>query len=107
MHDFLATHGRRLLTPPDGDELMASGSDSPALERYRQAKAELAELDLAGKRKQMLSADDARLICETHAEHIRRATRKLKRRYGAAAGEIISEALQAAATELDRSLGDR
>ena len=88
----------------EGDELLASGSDSPALEEYRKAKAELAKLDLATRRREMLSADDVRMICETYGEHVKRATRTLKRRYGAAAGEIITDALQAAADDLDRSL---
>ena len=104
LHDFLSTHARRLLAPAEGDELLASGSDSPALEEYRKAKAALANLDLATRRREMLSADDVRMICETYGGHIKRATRTLKRRYGAAAGEIITDALQAAADDLDRSL---
>jgi len=41
------------LLPPAGQ-----GCDSPALERYRQARAELAELDLAQKRGELISIAD-------------------------------------------------
>lgn len=45
--------GKRAPLPMSDDPLM-DGSDSPALERYRAAKADLAELELATKRKELM-----------------------------------------------------
>jgi len=85
----------------DGDELLVSGSDSPALERYRQAKAELSELELARQRKDVMPLEDVRRVCETYGSHIKRATRTLRRRYDNGAADVILDALDRAHRELD------
>ena len=56
LHDFLAKNARRLAEDPD----MTGSGDSAALERFRMAKAETAETELAREQGKLLMAEDVR-----------------------------------------------
>lgn len=53
--DWLLTREKETLL---ADQAMAGSADSPALERYRLARAETAELDLQVKRESLIPIDD-------------------------------------------------
>ena len=89
LHGFLARHSHKL-AGVDDDPLM-SGNDSPALEQYRKAKAEHAELDLAERRGELMPVDRTREGMAIFAGHIRNATEVLRRQYGPDAQTILEE----------------
>jgi len=60
-HDILAKWGRRAMRQLEEEDLLIGGpKDSRELERLRRAKADLAELELAAKRKEMLPRAEVR-----------------------------------------------
>lgn len=89
---------RRL--PPEDDPLLA-GFDSPALERYRAAKASLAELDLAEREGTLLPLERTRAFLFTLADTLRHANENLQRQFGPEAMKIITGALDS----MDRQRG--
>ncbi len=98
LHDFLAENKWRLLAPGDDDPMMVgSGKDSPALERYRLAKAELTEFDLAERRGTLVAVDEVLVWYHAEvAEPIRKALETLELRHGKEAVDLVTPALQAA-----------
>jgi hypothetical protein len=77
----------------DADDV-ESGSDSPGLERLRQAKAAIAELDLALRRTELLDRDKVRQSLLRFAMLIRRAGERVGVRYGPDALAIVNESLE-------------
>lgn len=78
---------------PESDDPAMSGPDSPALERYRLAKAELSELELAEKRKQLLPRGVVRQALASWAAILRNAGDQLGRRFGVGAQRVLTDAL--------------
>ena len=81
---------------PDDDELLMIGeADSPALERYRLARAKTAELDLAQRNEELVSVDLMRNLLLRMATELRQnCIEALVSRYGPDAGEIVNRALE-------------
>lgn len=71
---------RKIVKP---DDPLMDGVDSPGLERYRLAKAEHAELDLAERRKELIEREKCREVLSRWAVVIRRMGERLVKRYGA------------------------
>ena len=109
-HDRGRTYDLRLLVPwyierrlaEHGDPIMQSGGNSPATERYREAKAALAELDLAERRKELLARSQVHGFMSSFAAVIRRANEALARQYGAGAQQLLNEALDDGQRLIDR-----
>jgi hypothetical protein len=74
-----------------GDPLL-SGGDSPGLERYRLAKAQHAELDLAERRGQVIDVGKCRDVLGRWAALLRRAGERVGKLHPDA-GKALSEAL--------------
>ncbi len=77
---------------PSDDPLLAAG-DSPGLERYRMAKAKLAELDLEARKEQLIDREKARDVFGRWATLIRRAGERLSKRWGNEAAAMLNETL--------------
>ena len=77
---------------PVDDPLLQVG-DSPALERYRSARAKSAELDLALRKKELVDLEKLRLLLGRWHTVLRRTGERLGRRCGADAQAILDEAL--------------
>lgn len=75
------------------DELLLEDGDSPALERYRLAKAKLAELDLETRKGQLIERDKARDIFSRWAVLVRRMGERLAKRFGPDAAATVNETL--------------
>jgi hypothetical protein len=91
------------------DDPLLAGSDSPNLERYRAAKADLAEMEAAERRWQLIDADQLAEWWTTEiASPIRRATDTLLARFGTDAAELITKAISKAeaAVENRKSVDD-
>jgi hypothetical protein len=94
-HDFFAKHGHRLaasLSAGDDDPLL-SGPSSPALERYREARAELAKLDLSARRKDLLPRGEIHDKLMRLASILRTTGETLGRQFGAEAQAVLGGAL--------------
>ncbi len=76
----------------DVDPLLAAGA-SPALERYRLAKAQLAELDLAQRKGQLVDVAILKNTLGRWAAIWRRVGERMGKRYGTDGTEIFNEAL--------------
>lgn len=84
------------------DDEAVTPSDSPALERYRLAKAKLAEHEYAVKEGSYLERDMVLEGMNRCAAHIHRGAEALQRQYGNEAADFLREAL----TEFKRELSD-
>ena len=92
----------RALAMADTDPMMTRG-DSPAMERYRAARANLAELDLSERHGKLVTLAKFQQRYLPVANRIRRAGTTLRRRFGPEAASVleqaIDEATRAVATE--------
>jgi phage terminase Nu1 subunit (DNA packaging protein) len=88
------------------DDSMDGGPDSPGLERYRLAKAALAELDLEERRGVLLSRDKARSALTLWGSIIRRMGDMLGKKFGTDAALAISDALAECRRLVDTHFGD-
>jgi hypothetical protein len=91
-----------------GDPLL-SGGDSPGLERYRLAKAQHAELDLAERRGQVIDVAKCRDTLGRWAAILRRAGERVGKLHPDA-GRTLADALdecRSVVSELDDQGGDR
>lgn len=79
---------------PDTDPMLAGGS-SPALEKYREHRAGIAELELNERRGRLVDIDAFNEWWESEvASPIRRSIETLQRKHGPDAAKIIEKALQ-------------
>lgn len=92
IHDFLAKH-KNVIRAAGGDDPLMIGGDSQGLERYRLARAEMAEYELDERRKIMMRKADVYEGLEMVAGILRRAGGRLQREFGAGALQIMHEAL--------------
>ena len=103
LHDFLADNAQKLAR--DDDPLM-QGTGSPALERYREERAAMARLDRLEREQKLIPRDAARESLGRIAAILRGAGESLQREFGAAAVEILYEALDDSQRETERAFGD-
>jgi phage terminase Nu1 subunit (DNA packaging protein) len=75
------------------DELMAGGGDSPALERYRLAKAKHAEMDLEVRKNSLVPRDKIRNGLGRFASILRQLGERLGRRHGPEAVRSLNDTL--------------
>lgn len=91
LHDFLAENKFRLASK-DEDPLL-TGANSPALDRYRMARAKREEFSLECDLGQWLPRDKAHEAIGMFADIIRRAGETLQRQFGAGAHQILERAV--------------
>jgi len=70
-----------------------AGPASPGLERYRQARAAIAELELAQLRRRLVPRDEVHQVLDQVAGTLRNAGVILERHYGAEARQVLEDAL--------------
>ena len=94
MHQVVPWLLARQLRRTTGDDPALDGpSDSPALERYRAAKADLAEMQLERERGELISRDHVRAALGRWAGPLRRAGEILEKQHGQSARKVLDEAL--------------
>ena len=74
-------------------DLIGNDSNSPALERYHNARASAAELDLAERQGVVVATSDLRTVHNQWSAILRRAGERLKQSHGTEAHAILNEAL--------------
>jgi len=99
LHNFLAENAEKLARDED---ILLQGGSSPALERYREERAQLARLDRLERERQLLPRHEVKEALGRIAAIIRSAGDAIQRQFGAAAVEILYEALDDARREIDR-----
>jgi phage terminase Nu1 subunit (DNA packaging protein) len=77
----------------DSDDPLLSDGDSPGLERYRLAKAAIAELDLEERKGNLLSREKVRAILIRWATIIRRLGERLAKHFGNQAAGMVNDSL--------------
>jgi hypothetical protein len=102
IHDFLADNAIKLAKD---DDLLMQGSGSPALEDYRRERAAMAKWDRLEREGVLLPRDQVREALGRWASIIRAAGDALQRQFGAAAAEILFEALDDSDRDMDRYFG--
>ncbi len=110
LHDFLAEHGQQLAVLRDiGDD---NGEGANAKTRKLEAdavlqkqKAELAKLDLAERRGELVPRDEIHAGLARLSAFIRGAGERLQQEYGTNAQEILDEALEDFSREIEASVG--
>lgn len=104
VHDFLAANAQRL-SAPETDDPMLAGASSPALERYRLARAQREELELAARRGELVDVDELLTWYEAEvAVPIRRSLEALQKHHSQAAADVVLRGLEAAEQSVTRRL---
>jgi len=112
LHDFLAKHGRAIRSQSPDDLLLEGASQELKDEYIRQqivekrAKARLAELDLAQRAGELVTAASIHELLTRFASILRRKGEALQRRFGPDAQRIMDEGLDDCDRELDRYFPD-
>jgi hypothetical protein len=99
IHNFLADNKYKLARE---DDALMNGSSSPALERYREERAAMAQMDRLEREGNLISRDVVRISLGKTASIIRTAGEALQRQFGQAAADILNEAIDDAEAEIDR-----
>jgi hypothetical protein len=84
----------------DCDDPLLAGRNTPALERYRNAKADLAHLELLERTGELLPIDKVHEAAAAIAQLLRNAGDALQRRFGRDALEILDQALAQAEEQI-------
>lgn len=109
--DWFATNSRRIRESSGDDDLMMAGDgrETPAQRRYREAKAGLAELDLAERAGQLVRKEVIRPTLQKFAAILRGGIEQLVRDFGEEPAAIVRDCIidaMAAADGLDRGGGE-
>jgi len=98
-----AVQRRRPVRGENGDPLLVGegGPASPALEKYREARAALAELELGERRRDLLPRSAVHEVFGRVAFRLRDAGEQLQREHGSEAHEVLNEALDDAEREME------
>ena len=87
------------------EEMLVGAADSPALERYRLARAKLSELELEERRKSLLPRDRVRTGLSRFAVILRQLGERLGQRYGPEATSSVNDALDDCQRVVDDEFG--
>ena len=97
---------RSRAAPPSEDPLL-DGGDSPALERYRNAKADLAELDIAEREGRLVEADTIKSVLYAVASSIRELGELYQRQGHVAAFDLLQQHLEGIQKRIDEFCDDQ
>ena len=93
------------LTAAEGDPLLVGDNGSPGLERYRAAKASLAELDLAERENRLVDFETMRSVITTICLTLRGGLEELQRSCGPIAHKVMDDCLREAKVRIDELFG--
>jgi hypothetical protein len=83
------------------DPMLAGGSESDNLERYRGARADLAELDFQERESTIINPAKVRDTYLGSLQFFREAVGQLTQRFGNDAGKILAEAIENAERQVE------
>lgn len=103
LHDFLADNAHKLARE---DDVLLAGGNSPALERYREKRADLAGLELSERRRKLIPRAEVNESLGRVAAILREAGDALQWQFGPEARSILNEALDDAQREVDATFAE-
>lgn len=83
----------------------STGGDSPALERYRAARAQLAEFELERQKRTLVPRDAIRNGLSRFAHHLRQLAERMGKRHGPEAAITVNEAIDECGRVIDDEFG--
>ena len=89
------------------DEIESAGPPSPALERWREARAKMVEMDLAIRRGELLERDRWLEIMNRVTATLRQAGEVLMRLHGPQAHAVVDDALAGMERDIAEFFGER
>lgn len=92
------------LTVPKGMDPMLAGDNTPALERYRYAAAQLKEIDVAERQGVVIPLDDMREILGQFAIILKGVGETLGKNFGKEAQQIVNEGVDEFQAGLEKAL---
>lgn len=105
LHDFLAKNARRL-TRGEPDDSMLDGDGSPALERYREERAVIAQLERMERERSLVSRSEVHELMGQLGSILRTACTTLEQRHGAEARLVLDDAYDQFQRLLEKRAGD-
>lgn len=106
VHDLLAAKWHQFGKEIEADALLSGGpGNSPAQERYRSYKADLAGLEVEAKRGELLPRADVKVGMLVVVNLIRSAVEQIDREFGEEARVILDAALSQAVVEIEERWG--
>lgn len=103
LHDFFAANKYRFV---EGDGALEGEDESPGLERYRLAKAEMAELDLASRRRDLVDREALVDMLRRFFDGLRKTSEALRRRFGEEAAGVFERGRREAEAGVMAALAD-
>lgn len=105
---WLRTEGpwRSHAKPEQSTDPLLDGEITEGLERYRLARAELSELELAERKGSLIARDKVRTVLSRWASIVKRMAEVTRKRFGADAAAVISDALSECEAVIDNELDD-
>lgn len=100
-----ATRQKQLLKGLEEDPLLVGEAASPQLERYRGAKASLAELDLAERERSLVPLESISSGMHEICLSLRGGLEELQRQHGTAAHKLMDDKLRDAESRIDELFG--
>ena len=96
LYDWLAKNSRKLHAPETEDEMLigSGNANSPALERFRSIKADLAAHELREKEGDVIDSGKIRQAHGQMASVLRSASDSLQKQFGPEAHRILDDALE-------------
>lgn len=88
------------------DRLLPLESVDDALQRQREAKAALAEIELRKARRELVSRDEFYACLSKWGAAVRTAAEKLVNRHGPEAGQVLTDVLEQSLDEFERDYAD-
>lgn len=107
---YLVTHSKQLVEKGAGDlasgDPLLAGENTPNLERYRGARADLAEMEVKRQEGSLLDRAMMRELLGRAAAIIRGAAKNLQRGFGEEARRVLDDSLDEVGREFSKVLGD-
>lgn len=108
---YLVTHSKQLVEKGAGDlasgDPLLAGENTPNLERYRGARADLAEMEVKRQEGNLVDRSAMRELLGRAAGLIRGAAKSLQRAFGEEARRILDDSLDEVDREFSKVFGDR
>lgn len=106
---YLVAHSKQLVEKGSGDlaagDPLLSGENTPNLERYRGARADLAEMEVKRQEGNLLDRAVMREALGRAASHLRGAAKALERDFGDEAKRVLDDTLDEVGREFSKVLG--
>lgn len=96
----------QLSAPKESDDPMLAGGDSPALERYRNARADLAEMDKADREGRTVDAEKVKIALLFIADDMNELGEHYQRQNNKSAFDLLQQQIGKIRGRIENLIGD-